>query len=211
MTGNGSRADQEPTARRMRWCWRSASCWCVSAIRPSTRCGTTLPSSASSRQRHGQYRAPDGARAAGSADATRCRPMLGFLAHLVKQPHERIRLLEVRMRQMAGTDPVAIRLAQVPGVGPIGAITLEPDGGCHAVQLGSTIAAWLVLPGARSATPRTRKPHVPDVDLFDAIKYDKSHRSLMKSRAPDLADLLAVVSMRMAPAAATAPKSGPTV
>ena len=83
--------------------------------------------------------------------------MLESLAHLVEQLDERIRLLEVRMCQMAATDPVATRLAQVPGVGPIGAITLSLTVDAPQFSSGGHFAAWLgLVPKERSTGGRQR-------------------------------------------------------
>lgn len=54
------------------------------------------------------------------------REMLRFLAHqVVEQLDERIGLLDAKLRAMAATDPVARRLIDMPGIGPIGTITLS--------------------------------------------------------------------------------------
>ena len=85
------------------------------------------------------------------------REMLGFLVHLVEQLDERIGLLEARMRRLAATDPVATRLAQAPGIGPIGAITLSLTVDATQFSSGRHFAAWLgLVPKERSTGGRQR-------------------------------------------------------
>ena len=85
------------------------------------------------------------------------REMLEFLAQQVEQLDERIGLLEARMRRMVVTDPVAPRLAQAPGIGPVGAITLSLTMDATQVSSGRYFAAWLgLVPKERSTGGRQR-------------------------------------------------------
>ncbi len=83
--------------------------------------------------------------------------MLEFLAQQVEQLVERIGLLEARMRRMVVTDPVAMRLAQAPGIGPVGAITLSLTVDATQFSSGRHFAAWLgLVPKERSTGGRQR-------------------------------------------------------
>ena len=85
------------------------------------------------------------------------REMLEFLAHQVAQLDERIGLLEARMRRMAAADADAKRLMDVPGIGPIGAITLSLAVDAVQFSSGRHFSAWLgLVPKERSTGGRQR-------------------------------------------------------
>lgn len=78
--------------------------------------------------------------------------MLRLLARQVAQLDEQIAELNQRLQQRAKSDPVARRLAQMPGIGPIGAaaFSLVVDPGQFAS--GRHFAAWLGLTPKQHST-----------------------------------------------------------
>jgi transposase len=83
--------------------------------------------------------------AAGETVPNAAKEMLAFLGEQVAQLDERILDLERQMKQQHKANPVSQLLAEVPGIGPIGAVslalTIDPD----RFQSGRHFAAWLGL------------------------------------------------------------------
>lgn len=73
------------------------------------------------------------------------RTMLAFLGSQVTQLDERISELDQRMRQQHKADPVSRRLAEVPGIGPVGALSLTLTVDPSRFRSGRHFAAWLGL------------------------------------------------------------------
>ena len=73
------------------------------------------------------------------------KEMLAFLGRQVAQLDERILELERRMKQQHKANPVSQLLAEVPGIGPIGALSLALTIDPGRFQSGRHFAAWLGL------------------------------------------------------------------
>ena len=73
------------------------------------------------------------------------KEMLAFLGGQVAQLDERILELERRMKQQHKANPVSQLLAEVPGIGPIGAVSLALTIDPGRFQSGRHFAAWLGL------------------------------------------------------------------
>jgi len=73
------------------------------------------------------------------------KEMLAFLGGQVAQLDERIGELERRMKQQHKANPVSQLLAEVPGIGPIGALSLALTIDPGRFQSGRHFAAWLGL------------------------------------------------------------------
>ena len=85
------------------------------------------------------------------------KQMLAFLGEQVAQLDERIAELERRMKQQHKASPVSQLLAEVPGIGPIGALSLALTIDPGRFQSGRHFAAWLGLtPKERSTGGRQR-------------------------------------------------------
>ena len=83
--------------------------------------------------------------AAGEAVPDAAKQMLAFLGGQVAQLDERILELERRMKQQHKANPVSQLLAEVPGIGPIGALSLALTIDPGRFQSGRHFAAWLGL------------------------------------------------------------------
>lgn len=83
--------------------------------------------------------------AAGEAVPDAAKQMLAFLGGQVAQLDERILELERRMKQQHKANPVSQLLAEVPGIGPIGALSLALTIDPGRFQSGRHLAAWLGL------------------------------------------------------------------
>jgi len=83
--------------------------------------------------------------AAGEAVPDAAKGMLAFLGGQVAQLDERIGELERRMKQQHKTNPVSQLLAEVPGIGPITALSLALTIDPGRFQSGRHFAAWLGL------------------------------------------------------------------
>ncbi len=83
--------------------------------------------------------------AAGEAVPDAAKEMLAFLGGQVAQLDERILELERRMKQQHKANPVSQLLAEVPGIGPIGALSLALTIDPGRFQSGRHFAAWLGL------------------------------------------------------------------
>ncbi len=83
--------------------------------------------------------------AAGEAVPDAAKEMLAFLGGQVAQLDERIGDLERRMKQQHKANPVSQLLAEVPGIGPIGALSLALTIDPCRFQSGRHFAAWLGL------------------------------------------------------------------
>ncbi len=83
--------------------------------------------------------------AAGEAVPDAAKEMLAFLGGQVAQLDERIGELERRMKQQHKANPVSQLLAEVPGIGPIGALSLALTIDPGRFQSGRHFAAWLGL------------------------------------------------------------------
>jgi len=83
--------------------------------------------------------------ATGEAVPTTAKEMLAFLGEQVVQLDERIGDLERRMKQQHKANPVSQLLAEVPGIGPIGALSLALTIDPGRFQSGRHFAAWLGL------------------------------------------------------------------
>jgi transposase len=85
------------------------------------------------------------------------RPMLDMLAEHVRDLDTKITALDAKLQQAARACPVAQRLMQVPGIGPVGAITLSLTVDAAQFEDGRHFAAWLGLtPKERSTGGRQR-------------------------------------------------------
>jgi transposase len=73
------------------------------------------------------------------------KEMLAFLGTQVVQLDEQIAELERRMKQQHKTNPISQLLAQIPGIGPIGALSLALTIDPGRFQSGRHFAAWLGL------------------------------------------------------------------
>ena len=73
------------------------------------------------------------------------KEMLAFLGRQAAQLDERILELERRMKQQHKANPVSQLLAEVPGIGPIGALSLALTIDPGRFQSGRHFAAWLGL------------------------------------------------------------------
>jgi len=83
--------------------------------------------------------------AAGKTVPDAAKEMLAFLGGQVAQLDERIGELERRMKQQHKANPVSQLLAEVPGIGPIGALSLALTIDPGRFQSGRHFAAWLGL------------------------------------------------------------------
>ena len=83
--------------------------------------------------------------AAGETVPDAAKEMLAFLGGQVAQLDERILELERRMKQQHKANPVSQLLAEVPGIGPIGALSLALTIDPGQFQSGRHFAAWLGL------------------------------------------------------------------
>ena len=83
--------------------------------------------------------------AAGETVPDTAKEMLAFLGEQVAQLDERILDLERRMKQQHKANPVSQLLAEVPGIGPIGALSLALTIDPGRFQSGRHFAAWLGL------------------------------------------------------------------
>ena len=86
-----------------------------------------------------------GAVAAGEAVPIAAKEMLAFLGGQVAQLDERIGDLERRMKQQHKANPVSQLLAEVPGIGPVSALTLALTVDPGRFTSGRHFAAWLGL------------------------------------------------------------------
>lgn len=85
------------------------------------------------------------------------RDMLAFLAAQVKQLDSQIAQLEQRMQRLHKANPLSRMLAEVPGVGPIGALSLALTVDATRFTSGRHFAAWLGLtPKDRSSGGKQR-------------------------------------------------------
>ncbi len=85
------------------------------------------------------------------------KEMLAFLGGQVAQLDERILELERRMKQQHKANPVSQLLAEVPGIGPIGALSLALTIDPGRFQSGRHFAAWLgLVPKEHSTGGRQR-------------------------------------------------------
>jgi len=80
--------------------------------------------------------------AAGETVPNAAKEMLAFLGGQVAQLDERILELERRMKQQHKANPVSQLLAEVPGIGPIGALSLALTIDPGRFQSGRHFAAW---------------------------------------------------------------------
>ena len=83
--------------------------------------------------------------AAGETVPDTAKEMLAFLGGQAAQLDERILDLEHRMKQQHKANPVSQLLAEVPGIGPIGALSLALTIDPGRFQSGRHLAAWLGL------------------------------------------------------------------
>ena len=88
--------------------------------------------------------------AADDAVPEAARTMLAFLGTQVGQLDERIAELDHRMKQQHKANPVSRRLAEIPGIGPVGALSLALTVDASRFRSGRHFVAWLVL------TPKER-------------------------------------------------------
>lgn len=85
------------------------------------------------------------------------RRMLTVLAGQLVQVDAEIAALDKQMREAAMTDPVARRLMKVPGVGPVGALTLSLSVQAEQFEDGRHFASWLgLVPKERSTGGKQR-------------------------------------------------------
>ena len=95
--------------------------------------------------------------AAGEAVPNAAKEMLAFLGTQVAQLDERIGELERRMKQQHKANPVSQLLAEIPGIGPIGALSLALTIDPGRFQSGRHFAAWLgLVPKEHSTGGRQR-------------------------------------------------------
>ncbi len=95
--------------------------------------------------------------AAGEAVPDAAKEMLAFLGGQVAQLDERIGDLEHRMKQQHKANPVSQLLAEVPGIGPIGALSLALTIDPSRFTSGRHFAAWLgLVPKEHSTGGRQR-------------------------------------------------------
>ena len=95
--------------------------------------------------------------AAEAAVPVAAKEMLAFLGTQVAQLDERIGELKRRMRQQHKANPVSQLLAEVPGIGPIGALSLALTIDPGRFQSGRHFAAWLgLVPKEHSSGGRQR-------------------------------------------------------
>ncbi len=94
--------------------------------------------------------------AAGTVPAT-AKQMLAFLGAQVAQLDERIAELERRMKQQHKANPVSQLLAEVPGIGPVSALSLALTFDPSRFTSGRHFAAWLgLVPKEHSTGGRQR-------------------------------------------------------
>jgi len=95
--------------------------------------------------------------AAGEAVPDAAKDMLAFLGTQVAQLDERIAELERQMKQQHKTNAMSRALAEVPGIGPIGALSLALTIDPGRFQSGRHFAAWLgLVPKEHSTGGRQR-------------------------------------------------------
>jgi transposase len=83
--------------------------------------------------------------AANEAIPKAARDTLAFLAARVAELDERIDALEADMQRKHKANPTSVRLAAVPGIGPITALSLTLGVDPHQFKSGRHFAAWLGL------------------------------------------------------------------
>ena len=95
--------------------------------------------------------------AAGETVPNAAKEMLAFLGAQVAQLDDRIAELERRMKQRHKANPVSQLLAEVPGIGPIGALSLALTIDPGRFTSGRHFAAWLgLVPKEHSTGGRQR-------------------------------------------------------
>ena len=95
--------------------------------------------------------------AAGEEVPIAAKEMLAFLGAQVAQLDEQIEELERRMKQQHKANPVSQLLAEVPGIGPITALSLALTIDAGRFQSGRHFAAWLgLVPKEHSTGGRQR-------------------------------------------------------
>jgi transposase len=83
--------------------------------------------------------------------------MLTILARQVAHLDEQIAGLDAQLRQALKTDEAACRLVQVPGIGPLGAMTLSLTVEASQFRSGRDFASWLgLVPQQRSSGGKPR-------------------------------------------------------
>ena len=80
------------------------------------------------------------------------REMMGELGAAIEQVRERIGELDRRLKQLHKTNSVSQQLAAVPGIGPVGALTLALTVDASQFRSGRHFAAWLGLTPKQNST-----------------------------------------------------------
>ena len=161
-----------PSSRPRRSCSRRVSCWSGSGRSWSTPLGSNPPEARTAKPSPRGHAAEFGVIAAknisqlpalleavAAADTVpaTAKQMLAFLGAQVAQLDGQIAELERRMQQQHKANPVSQLLAEVPGIGPIGALSLALTIDPGRFTSGRHFAAWLgLVPKQHSTGGRQR-------------------------------------------------------
>ena len=134
--------------------------------------------------------------AAEAAVPEAAKAMLAFLGAQVAQLDEQIEELERRMKQQHKANPVSQLLAEIPGVGPIGALSMALTIDASRFQSGRHFAAWLGLTpkehstggrqrlGGISRAGNERLRQLLVVGAMAVTRYAKPGSTSREARAP---------------------------